>query len=1120
MKKHVLILVFILIFLLQPFFETSVHAPGAQPPVQTDTLYVGRSSWGPARADPARAYDTLSGELISNVYETLITYNDELYYEFVPILATNVPIRVDTTIVVTNTSAVETDPTGSTWTSGLTCVGFNDFNGVTEGLSQGDVLYMTDGSVYRTWYIQSVEGTYTLTLWRGSYTFSIRTSPTIYFWNETGAAVDAFDVDDAEYSFKRGLVQDQSGSPQWMYYKALFGTMNSEPWDADSVSRFQLANLINNAIEKSGNDLTINLGIPFPDNAFKQILSGTSGSIVSKQYSISIGCWDGNLLNANPFGDPDWWDSSYVRHKSRSPYDTIDAYRWVGTGPYSVAVFSPVDLKVVLQRNTLWWQGWPYAGRKSMLSTIELDYISDWSARKAAFLSEAIDICDVPRANMFELLQANNTNAEPILIDGKRVIKRIKNIVPTLSLDSFLFTFVVNPSSSYIGSGHFPDGIPTDFFNNTHTRKAFAYSFNATQYEIDSYYGEADYRKNPLAAGLYPDYYDNTVPGYTYNLTAAKLELQAAMFGGTSVWDSGFKLTLTYNTGNDMRRIACEMTRDFFGNLSTYGGRVGNPFQVDLENIDWGVYAEQFEAGELPIGSTGWSADFADADDFMRPYMHSYGDFAYFQNYTADNGWGSLKDSLLDQALLTPDGLARQALYQQLAMIYYNDVPSITATCPRGRRWCLYWVKGWYYNAMYPGDRYNLLYKEDTPWEDVTGTKAGVPDGRVNILDVSYVIEHFNAKAPLPGLPIDPKWVGTYGMGCPDVDGDRLAGPRDIQAEVLYYGQGFPQEQEHGGSVDLAVETSKKVVEINYDVTAAVKVKNIVNFTGYELCLFYDGSLLEIENWTVEPIPGWNLQISGGGGSFGSQNYLLLDVTSGNSMSLTRFSGDATLVTLIFKGLAEGNATLDISRSTLGVSDTDSVEGSTLIRGKIYNPINDVVSVVPYFYNIAIDSLTSKSVIGRGYCANISTALSNYCNHTESFNVAAYCNTINFANLTDLAVADRSSTSTALVWNTTGFAFGNYTIWAYAEPLPGEDVNDNNCTCAVPVHVGVPGDVSGPTQGFYDGTTNMRDINYLIQLFNTSPLSPNWNPDADINNDGTVNMRDIQIAILNFNNHE
>ena len=107
------------------------------------------------------------------------------------------------------------------------------------------------------------------------------------------------------------------------------------------------------------------------------------------------------------------------------------------------------------------------------------------------------------------------------------------------------------------------------------------------------------------------------------------------------------------------------------------------------------------------------------------------------------------------------------------------------------------------------------------------------------------------------------------------------------------------------------------------------------------------------------------------------------------------------------------------------------------------------------------------------------------------------------------------------IWNVSGLVYGNYTIEAAAEPVLDEtNVANNNCTCAIPVHVGIAGDVSGQIQGVYDGTANMRDIQYLILYFNTNPSSPNLRPNADINNDGTVNMRDIAIAILNFNKHE
>ena len=121
--------------------------------------------------------------------------------------------------------------------------------------------------------------------------------------------------------------------------------------------------------------------------------------------------------------------------------------------------------------------------------------------------------------------------------------------------------------------------------------------------------------------------------------------------------------------------------------------------------------------------------------------------------------------------------------------------------------------------------------------------------------------------------------------------------------------------------------------------------------------------------------------------------------------------------------------------------------------------------------------------------------------------------------IVDLAGGD--SAALMFTWNTTGVAYGNYTMTAVADPVANEtNTADNNCTCNIPVHVGVPGDISGPTLGVYDGKCDMRDVSYLIIRFNSKPSSANWNANADINNDATVNMRDISIAILNFNKHE
>jgi hypothetical protein len=173
-------------------------------------------------------------------------------------------------------------------------------------------------------------------------------------------------------------------------------------------------------------------------------------------------------------------------------------------------------------------------------------------------------------------------------------------------------------------------------------------------------------------------------------------------------------------------------------------------------------------------------------------------------------------------------------------------------------------------------------------------------------------------------------------------------------------------------------------------------------------------------------------------------------------------------------------------------------------------------------HNVAVTDITPfKTVIGQGYAGNMSVTTANSGDYGESFNTVAYANQTIIAAFMNTTLASGNSTILTLTWNTTTASYGTYEISAIAGQVPGEtDIADNNYTCPVLVHVGVPGDISGPTQGAYDGTCNMRDITYAILLFNTNPSSPNWKPNADINNDGTVNMRDIQIQILNFNKHE
>jgi outer membrane protein assembly factor BamB len=171
-------------------------------------------------------------------------------------------------------------------------------------------------------------------------------------------------------------------------------------------------------------------------------------------------------------------------------------------------------------------------------------------------------------------------------------------------------------------------------------------------------------------------------------------------------------------------------------------------------------------------------------------------------------------------------------------------------------------------------------------------------------------------------------------------------------------------------------------------------------------------------------------------------------------------------------------------------------------------------------------SIPAKDVIGRGYGVTIYITIENKGNFTErNIQVTVYWSNSTYTNwvITSILIPELpigESVTVNVTWSTSSLSYGNYTLSAYAHPVVGEDyIADNTCTFR-PVKVGVPGDVTGNQAGIPDGITNARDTTYCILLFNTRPSSPNWKPNADINNDGVVNARDVTITVVYFNKKE
>jgi len=162
----------------------------------------------------------------------------------------------------------------------------------------------------------------------------------------------------------------------------------------------------------------------------------------------------------------------------------------------------------------------------------------------------------------------------------------------------------------------------------------------------------------------------------------------------------------------------------------------------------------------------------------------------------------------------------------------------------------------------------------------------------------------------------------------------------------------------------------------------------------------------------------------------------------------------------------------------------------------------------PYagLHDIGITSLTtSKTIVGQGYTASISLKVINYGINPETFNVTFYANKSSIAEFTVFYVSERNSLNFTFNWNTAGFAYGNYTVNAYAWPVQGEtDTKDNTLVDGV-IYVGIPGDLNA------DGAVDVFDAVTLSGAAGSTPGDVNWNPNADINNDEIVDLFDAVI---------
>jgi peptide/nickel transport system substrate-binding protein len=474
-----------------------------------------------------------------------------------------------------------------------------------------------------------------------TYRFKIRDGVSFHNGN-------ALAPEDVEYSFERGMVQDYPLGPQWMFFEPLFGLGNYTSRTEDGLIPLDE---IKNKVEVDGQWVQFNLATSY--EPFLQILASSWASIVDMDWCIQNGDWNGTEESYEALNNP---------VPGGSPINSIAC----GTGPFMLESWEP-GIQITLLRNDDYW------GEPASFERVLTKIVDEWGTRKLMLGLGDVDCAFVPTEQIQEIKE----------MPGILVYEN----VPTLMNQALFFQFDIDPTSTLVGSGQLDgNGIPTDFFSDIDVRKGFAYAFDWDTYINTALTGYGEQISSPIVQGI--PYYKSDWPGYGLNLTQAEDHLRAAWDG--LLWENGFEMTLVYVSGDITGKVACEILQNNLFEI--------NPlFKINIQLMGWPTMMIDMELGRLPMYLSGWTADYPDPHNFVFPYMHSKGTFAHAQRYSSE-----VVDDLIEEAISSTGHSERQILYDQIAELYYDEVPSIMISQLLGVFFFRDWIQGFVYNPIRP----------------------------------------------------------------------------------------------------------------------------------------------------------------------------------------------------------------------------------------------------------------------------------------------------------------------------------------------------------------------------------------------------------------------------------
>ncbi len=497
-------------------------------------------------------------------------------------------------------------------------------------------------------------------------------------------------VEDVVYSLRRALLQDRAGGPIHMLIEPILDAYSIKEL-ADKVGDEGVYNLVCEAVKVVDGKVVFTLAYPFPP--FIQILAGSWCSIIDMEWAIALGDWDGTA-NWRPWHDPKAEHSKLFNVAN-------------GTGPFKLEKWVPGEY-ISLIRNENYWRA------PAKLARVVFKIVPEWGTRLAMFEAGDADTIAVPRAFVKAM--------DPLVAAGKA---RMYGPLPGAIGQTGFFNFLVAEGSPFMPKLGGVD--KPDLLADIHLRRAFNYAMDLDTYIRQAWLGEAWPVGGPVIKGRLG--HNPAQPIYQFDLEKAEQALRLAW--GGEAWKKGFKVVITYNTGNVMRKFAAEMLEANIEQFNDIRAKEGykDPIEIEVRDLAWPTYLAAMDDEQLALFFIGWLEDYAHPHNWVHPYMARTGAFAMTQNFDLVKDvsfkpvhatWLPAKtyatlqdlfDELIDMAKKEPDPTKAELLYfelNRLAVDYAINVAHIQLLV---RRYEQVWVKGWYYNPAHPGTYCYTIWK-------------------------------------------------------------------------------------------------------------------------------------------------------------------------------------------------------------------------------------------------------------------------------------------------------------------------------------------------------------------------------------------------------------------------